>query len=279
MSAAALPAIAGRRQLLLQFDTFAALLARDLRVLRRQFGQFLLRTIMQPLLFVFVFGYVFPKIGQGFSGGKAGSFTTVLVPGLIGVAIVFQGIQSVAIPLVQEFSISKEIEDRVLSPVPVWLIALEKIVAGAIQSVVAALVVFPIVYLVHAHGEAPHVHIHDWALFVFAVIFASLLSASVGLFLGTVIEPRKITLLFSVIVLPITFLGCVYYPWGTLSPIPWLKYLVLLNPLVYMTEALRASLTPQLPHMPVWGFMLALIGGSLGVGLLAIRTFQRRVVT
>ena len=116
-------------------------------------------------------------------------------------------------------------------------------------------------------------------LFVFAVIFASLLSASVGLFLGTVIEPRKITLLFSVIVLPITFLGCVYYPWGTLSPIPWLKYLVLLNPLVYMTEALRASLTPQLPHMPVWGFMLALVGGSLGVGLLAIRTFQRRVVT
>jgi ABC-2 type transport system permease protein len=279
MSAAALPAIAGRRQLLLQLDTFTALLARDLRVLRRQFGQFLLRTIMQPLLFVFVFGYVFPKIGQGFSGGKAGSFTTVLVPGLIGVAIVFQGIQSVAIPLVQEFSISKEIEDRVLSPVPVWLIALEKIVAGAIQSVVAAIVVFPIVYLVHAHGESPHVHIHDWALFVFAVIFASLLSASVGLFLGTVIEPRKITLLFSVIVLPITFLGCVYYPWGTLSPIPWLKYLVLLNPLVYMTEALRASLTPQLPHMPVWAFMLALVGGSLGVGLLAIRTFQRRVVT
>ena len=279
MSAAALPAVAGRRQLLLQFDTFAALLARDLRVLRRQFGQFLLRTIMQPLLFVFVFGYVFPKIGQGFSGGKAGSFTTVLVPGLIGVAIVFQGIQSVAIPLVQEFSISKEIEDRVLSQVPVWLIALEKIVAGAIQSVVAALVVFPIVYLVHAHGEAPHVHIHDWALFVFAVIFASLLSASVGLFLGTVIEPRKITLLFSVIVLPITFLGCVYYPWGTLSPIPWLKYLVLINPLVYMTEALRASLTPQLPHMPVWAFMLALVGGSAGVGLLAIRTFRRRVVT
>ena len=93
------------------------------------------------------------------------------------------------------------------------------------------------------------------------------------------IEPRKITLLFSVIVLPITFLGCVYYPWATLSPIPWLKYLVLLNPLVYMTEALRASLTPQLPHMPVWAFSLALVGGSIGLGLFALRTFHRRVVT
>ena len=278
MSAAAVPA-GGRPQVLLQLDTFAALLARDLRVLRRQLGQFLLRTIMQPLLFVFVFAYVFPKIGQGFSGGRAGSFTTVLVPGLIAVAINFQGIQSVAIPLVQEFSISKEIEDRVLSPVPVWMIALEKIVAGAIQSIIAALVVFPIVYLVHAHGAAPSIHVHDWALFVFAILFASLLSASGGLLIGTLIEPRKITLLFSVIVLPITFLGCVYYPWATLSPIPWLKYVVLLNPLVYMTEALRASLTPQLPHMPLWGFTLALVGGSAGLGLLALRTFQRRVVT
>jgi len=136
-----------------------------------------------------------------------------------------------------------------------------------------------VVYLVHAHGAAPQVHIHDWPLFVTAIVFASLLASAGGLFIGTVLDPRKITLLFSVIVLPITFLGCVYYPWGTLSPIPWLKYLVLLNPLVYMTEALRASLTPQLPHMPVWGFSLALVGGSAGLGLLALRTFHRRVVS
>jgi ABC-2 type transport system permease protein len=54
---------------------------------------------------------------------------------------------------------------------------------------------------------------------------------------------------------------------------------VLLNPLVYMTEALRASLTPQLPHMPVWAFMFALVGGSASFALIAVRTFQRRVVT
>jgi ABC-2 type transport system permease protein len=260
--------------------TFGAMLARDVRVLRRQVGQFVLRTIMQPLLFVFVFAYVFPKIGQGFSGHGAGSssFTTVLVPGLIAVAINFQGIQAVALPLVQEFSVSKEIEDRVLAPVPVWLVGLEKIVAGALQSVLAAAVVFPIVYLVHARGAAPQVHIHDWPLFIMAIVFASLLASAGGLLIGTVFDPRKITLLFSVIVIPITFLGCVYYPWASLSPIPWLKYFVLLNPLVYMTEGLRASLTPQLPHMPLWAFTLALVGGSAGLGFLALRTFSRRVV-
>jgi len=273
------PLRAEPRPRLRQLETFAAMLARDLRVLRRQFGQFLLRTIMQPLLFVFVFAYVFPKIGQGFSSGHGASFTAILVPGLIAVSINFQGIQSVAIPLVQEFSVSKEIEDRVLAPVPVWAVGLEKIVAGAIQAIIAALVVFPIVDLVHARGAAPVIHVHSWPLFVFALVFSSLLAASGGLLIGTLIEPRKITLLFSVIVLPITFLGCVYYPWATLSPIPWLKYLVLLNPLVYMTEALRASLTPQLPHMPFWAFGLALVGGSIGLGLFALRTFYRRVVT
>src|SRR5581483_9515296 len=237
-------------------------LARDLRVLRRQFGQFIVRTIMQPLLFVFVFAYVFPKIGQGFRGGPSGtSFTTVLVPGLIAVAINFQGIQAVALPLVQEFSFSKEIADR------------------ALQSLIAAGVVFPIVYLVHAHGAAPSVHVHDIPVFVVALLFACFLAAAMGLFIGTVIDPRKITLLFAVVVIPLTFLGCVYYPWATLSPVLWLKILVLLNPLVYMTEGLRTSLTPALPHMPIWAFMLALVGGSLALGFVSLRTFTRRVVT
>lgn len=261
-------------------STFGALLARDLRVLRRQLGQFVIRTIMQPLLFVFVFAYVFPKIGQGFRGGAGGiSFTTVLVPGLIAVAINFQGIQAVALPLVQEFSFSKEIEDRVLAPVPVWMVGLEKIVAGALQSLIAAGVVFPIVYLVHAHGAAPKVHVQNVPVFVPALLFSCLLAAAMGLFIGTVIDPRKVTLLFAVVVIPLTFLGCVYYPWARLTPVLWLKYLVLLNPLVYMTEGLRTSLTPALPHMPVWAFMLALVGGSTALGLVALRTFTRRVVT
>jgi ABC-2 type transport system permease protein len=260
--------------------TFGALLARDIRVLRRNFGQFLVRTVMQPFLFVFVFAYVFPKIGQGFHSAVAGvAFSTVLVPGLIAVAINLQGIQAVALPLVQEFSVSREIEDRVLAPVPVWVVGFEKIFMGAMQSLMAAAVVFPIVSLVHAPGAAPEVHIYDPWLFAFALIFASFLAASMGLLIGTVLDPRRVTLLFAVVVLPLTFLGCVYYPWAVLTPILWLKLLVLLNPLVYISEALRASLTPALPHMPVWAFSLALVGGSIGLGIFSLRTFHARVVT
>ena len=42
----------------------------------------------------------------------------------------FQGIQAVALPLVQEFGFTREIEDRVLAPLPVELVAFEKVVPG-----------------------------------------------------------------------------------------------------------------------------------------------------
>ena len=84
---------------------FRALLLRDLVVLRKNAKEFLPRTLLQPLLLVFVFAYVFPKIGQsvGGSGAGASEFSTALVAGVVGLAVIFQGIQSVALPMVQEF--------------------------------------------------------------------------------------------------------------------------------------------------------------------------------
>ncbi|MGH2864315.1 MAG: hypothetical protein ACRDJX_03590, partial [Solirubrobacteraceae bacterium] len=80
-----------------------ALILRDLVVLWKNKGEFVLRTLIQPFLLVFVFLYVFPNIGQGIGGGigKAAesAFATVLVPGVVGISIMFQGIQAVALPM------------------------------------------------------------------------------------------------------------------------------------------------------------------------------------
>ena len=77
---------------------FGALMLRDLTVLRKNFIEFILRTVMQPLLFVFVFTYVFPQIGQGVGGTKGqATFSSILVPGVIAIACIFQGIQAVAL--------------------------------------------------------------------------------------------------------------------------------------------------------------------------------------
>jgi ABC-2 type transport system permease protein len=269
--------------------TFNAMMAREFRVLRRNAIGTFTRAVMQPLLFVFVFAYVFPKIGGGFNlGGAAGAsaaraagsvnFATILVPGLMASMLLMQGIMAVTFPLVMEFSWQRTIEDRALAPVPIRVLAIQKIVAGAVQSFIGAVIVFPIVLLVHAAGQAPHVHVTNWALFALILVFASLLTSSLGLLLGTIMDPRKMQMLFAVILLPATMLGCVYYPWSALHHIRWLQIAVLVNPMVYMSEGLRAVLTPVLGHMPMWGVLLALVGGTAVFGYLGTRTFTKRVL-
>ena len=154
--------------------------------------------------------------------------------------LLMQGIMAVTFPLVMEFSWQRTIEDRALAPVPIRVLAIQKIVAGAVQSFIGACIVFPIVLFVHAAGQAPHVHVTNWALFIFILAAASLLTASLGLLLGTAMDPRKMQMLFAVILLPATMLGCVYYPWAALHHIRWLQIAVLINPMVYMSEGLRA---------------------------------------
>lgn len=258
---------------------FGAQLLRDLHVLRKTLRVFLLRTVMQPALTVFVFAYVFPKIGQGIGAGAGGrgadDFSTLLVPGVMATACIFQGIQAVALPLVQEFGFTREIDDRVLAPLPVWGVAVEKMVAGALQGVLAALVVFPLGAVI----PATDVHLDlNWPLVLTIIPLGTLLGAALGLAIGTSVEARQVPLVFSVIVIPMTFLGAVYYPWDRLAPIGWLKWAVLINPLMYMSEGFRAALTKGIPHMALPWIVLAMVGYTLLLGWAGVRGFQKRVI-
>jgi len=256
---------------------FGALTLRDLAVLRKSLITFVIRTIMQPLLFVFVFTYVFPRVGQavGGPGQGAASFSSLLVPGVVAIACIFQGIQAVALPLVQEFGYTREIEDRVMAPLPVSAVAAQKVVSGAVQGMLAAAVVFPLAILIPSAKVSLHV---DWPLLLTVTPLSAVLGASLGLAIGTRAEPRQVPLVFSVIILPITFLGATYYPWARLSSIPWLKWTVLVNPLVYMSEAFRASLTPEFPHMPLVAIYAGLVGFTVGLLWLGLDGFRRRVL-
>jgi ABC-2 type transport system permease protein len=258
---------------------FVALLMRDLNVLRKNVVEFLVRSIMQPLLFVFVFTFVFPKIGFGVGGSGSGetTFSSLLVPGVVAIACMFQGVQAVALPLVQEFGFTREIEDRVMAPLPIAGVAIEKMVAGGIQGMFAAVAVFPLAAFI----PATPVHLDvQWLPILTLLPLTAFTGSALGLVMGTRVEPRKVPLLFGVVVIPLTFLGATYYPWALLHDIRWLQILVLINPLVYMSEAMRASLTPGLvPHMPLWVIYVALIGFTLGLGWIGVRGFRQRVLS
>ena len=252
-------------------SVFAALLRRDMRVARRELPFFLLRTTMQPLMFVIVFGYLLPKMG--FMGR---GYTTALLPGVLAISLTFSSIQSIALPMVQDFGWTKEIEDRLLAPVPIWLVAAEKIVAGVLQGVVSALFVLPVARLIM--GPIPNLtfgHVGD--VLLITVLGAAAFS-SLGLFLGTAIQPQQIGLMFGVILAPMIFFGCAYYPWQGLSAVPVMKYAVLISPLVYVAEGMRAALTPGAPHMSLGIVVLALILITALFWTLGMRSFMKRAV-
>ena len=160
---------------------FAGLFLRDLHVLRRELFPFVIRVCMNPLLFLFVFTFIMPHMSGGAAmnptAAMAGmNFSTVLLPGLMAVAIMFSGIAAVALPLAQEFGITREIDDRVMCPLPVPAVAFEKICFSAIQSVIAACVVFPLAYYVPSTQSVAHVS--SWPFLIAVLVLASLTSGA-----------------------------------------------------------------------------------------------------
>jgi ABC-2 type transport system permease protein len=235
-------------------SALGGLLLRDLLVLRKTFREFVLRTLIQPFLLCFVFLFVFPKIGQAVGGGGPGAstaFATILVPGVVGISIMFQGVQAIAL-------------------------------SGAVQGLIAAAIVFPIASVVHAAGVKADVSLH-WLIILTLVPIACVTMAGLGLILGTSFEPRNIGLMFGFIILPITFLGGTYYPWTHLAPVKiggfhWLQTLVLINPLVYVNEGMRAAFT-NAPHMHLYVIYPVMLGFCTVFLWLGLRNFRRRVLS
>ncbi len=100
---------------------------------------FLLQVVLQPVFLLFVFGKVLVELGFATAG-----YSDVLLPGVIALTAVLTALQTTAFPLVIDFSFTKEIEDRLLAPLPTALVAVEKVVFSLLRALVAAAVMFPI---------------------------------------------------------------------------------------------------------------------------------------
>ncbi len=267
-------------------SALAALMSRDALVVRKHFVEFTVRTLVQPVLLCFVFLYVFPKIGQGVGGAGSpaaqSAFATVLVPGVVGITVLFQGVQAIALQLAQEFGFTREIEDRVQAPCPIWLVAEAKVFSGVCQGLVSAAIVLPIASVVHASGVEAHLSIHWWIVLTL-VPLACVATSALGLLLGTIFEPRNIGLMFGFIILPVVFLGGTYYQWTRLAPVKisgfhWLQVLVLINPLVYVNEGMRAAFT-NAGHMHLYVVYPVLLGFAALFMALGLRSFRSRVLS
>ena len=251
---------------------FLALLRRDVQVAKREIVFTLIRTALQPLLFVIIFGFVMPKIGLVGKG-----YSAMMLPGIVAITLAMSAMMAVALPMIVEFGQTKEIEDRLLAPVPNQVVAVEKIVAGTIQGIVASIFVLPTARLIM--GPIPGLTVANVPILLITAIVGGAAFSAMGLWLGTAIPPQQVGMMFGVILAPMMMFGCAYYPWRLLNRVPALKWGVLINPLVYVAEGLRASLTPAVGSMPPVAIAVALFFITALFTFFGLRSFMRRAVS
>jgi ABC-2 type transport system permease protein len=116
-------------------------------------------------------------------------------------------------------------------------------------------------------------------LFIVIVLLVAGFSAAGGLALGCTVDQQHIGLMFSMVLTPMIFFGCTYYPWSALSKFPILQKIVLVNPLAYASEGLRATLVPQFPHLPTAFILVALSLFDCLLLVAGLRQFQKKAVT
>jgi ABC-2 type transport system permease protein len=256
----------------LNWKTFLALLGRDAHVARRNLVPSLMQTFLQPLMFVFIFGRVMVS-----SGYMPPQYKSLLLPGIMAISMAFTGVWAVAMPLIAEFQFTREIEDRLLAPIEISWLAIEKVFFGTFQALIAGLAVIPAGWLLLRPGVG--LNLRSPLSFACVTLLVALFSACGGLALGCSMNQTHIGLMFSMVLTPMIFFGCTYYPWSALGHFPILQRVVLVNPLVYASEGLRGTLVPQFPHLSLLAVFAALtIFDLLFLGL-GLRQFHRKAVS
>jgi ABC-2 type transport system permease protein len=256
---------------------FVAIVSRDLLVIRREILVFLLQTLIQPLFFLFVFGKVLPTIGAA-----SASFSTVLLPGVVALTVFLTALQGPAIDLARDLNVIREIDDRLLAPLPTVLVAIEKVLLAVLRALIGGAFIFPLAYWILGSGF--QVRTDMLVVLIGLMVLVALVGASVGLVLGTAAPIQMLPLIFALVLTPLMFTGCTFYPWASLGAIKWFQIVTLFNPLTYAAEGMRYAMVPPLHGQPLptlaigWvllalcaSFVLCLWGG--------LKLFHHRVVS
>ncbi|GAA4611527.1 ABC transporter permease [Saccharopolyspora hordei] len=249
---------------------FAAVLGRDVFVTGRELPSFLAQVLVQPVALLFIFGKVLSELGYAQPG-----YAQILLPGMIALNAFLVSLQNTSFPLVLDFSYSREIEDRLLAPLPISWVAVEKMLFGALRGLLAAVLMVPIGMVVLGEIDWNH---RGLGFALLCVLLGSLAGAAVGLTVGAAVPPRRINIMFAVILAPLMFTGATQFPWAQLGHLRWFQVLCAINPLTYVSEGMRGALLPDVPHMAPWICVLALLVSCAVFGALGITFFLRRAL-
>lgn len=256
-----------------QSKVFWTMVKRDLVIQKRNWLEFIFRVGMLPFILILTYGYILPRIGI-----LSADFPNQMFPGMVGMSLLVTGIHGTAVPLSMDFNNSREIEDRLQAPVNIRLTAWAKMFVGIIESWIGALIVLPISLIFMGNHLNIQLDLASSFLLLGILIISSITSAALGLLVGTIVKPMQIAAMFPGFLMPLIFTGAIFFSWSALSATPIIKWLVLVNPLVYINEALRFAMTSSTETMPIMVSLVGILLFTVVMSIIGLKRFSKMAV-
>ncbi|WP_158889287.1 ABC transporter permease [Amycolatopsis anabasis] len=226
--------------------------------------------IMQPVLYLVLFGPLMEKIVSSTPGFPPGDSWTILTPALI-IQLALFGCSFAGFGLLADYR-SGVVERLRVTPVSRVALLLGKVLANAVQTVVQAILITVLAYLVF-DLNAPIGGI-VLSLVIVALTAVTLASASYAVAL-TIKSEETFPALLNAVLMPVLLLSGILVPITAALAPDWLYAISRINPFTHVVDAERASFRGDVT-------LDAMLTGSIVLVVLAAlavwwgaRTFQR----
>ncbi len=226
-------------------------------------------TVVQPVIFVLLFRYVF---GGAIQAPGSGGYVNYLMPGIIGQTAAFATFAT-AIALAQEAT--KGVIDRFRAmPMARSAVLAGRLLADSIRMLIVILVIIGVGYAVgfrFQNGVAGAV-----GMVLLAEAFGVAV-CSVSAFVGLAIKDEESVQAFGLIwIFPLTFVSSAFVPIATMPG--WLQVFANNQPVTLVINAMRAMALGG-PHFPLnpalWESLVWLAGVLIVFVPLAVRSYRR----
>jgi len=223
-------------------------------------------TVIQPVMFVLLFRYVF---GGAIPVNVPGGYVNFLMPGIIAQTAAFASFGT-AIALAQE--LQKGVIDRLRSmPMARSAVLAGRLVADTARMLVTLLIVIGVGYAVgfrFENGAGPAV-----AMVVLAIVFGVAICC-IAAYTGLAIGDEESVQAFGLIWLfPLTFLSSAFVPIDTMPG--WLQAFANNQPVTYVVNTMRALALGGAVEANLWKSVGWLAGIFIVFVPLAVRAYRR----
>ncbi len=219
-----------------------------------------LSTIVQPLFFLLILGFGF---NIALFPDMEGSYINFLAPGIIAMAILFSSMfTGVSVLWDKQSGFLQEV---LVAPVSRLSIVIGRTLGGATIALFQGFIIMIIALLL----GVPIIDIPGLLLTIVIMVLLSFTAVGFGLIIASKMRDFEgFQSLMSLILMPLLFLSSAFYPISDSLP-RWLQVLSYCNPLFYMIDGIRGSLTGVnnvLPPVVDLGIILVLCIIIMGLG-------------